>query len=95
MMCLKVIYTGLIKTEIGNLNSDGYFHGACAIWEKSCRKVLENLVEHQIIKMIRKFNNIICRFFAPNSQDNAFSLLHVWGAKKRQMMLLFFLFHIY
>ena len=26
MMCSKVIYTGLIKTEIGNWNSDGYFH---------------------------------------------------------------------
>ena len=38
-----------------------------------------------------KFNSIICRFFAPNSQDNAFSLLHVWGAKNRQMMLLNFL----
>ena len=35
MMCSKVIYTGLIKTEIGNWNSDDYFHGACAICEKS------------------------------------------------------------
>ena len=26
--------------------------------------------------MIRKFNSIICRFFAPHSQDNTFSLLH-------------------
>ena len=26
MMCSKVIYTSLIKTEIGNWNSDGYFH---------------------------------------------------------------------
>ena len=26
MMCSKVIYTGLIKTKIGNWNSDGYFH---------------------------------------------------------------------
>ena len=26
MMCSKVIYTGLIKTEIGNWDSDGYFH---------------------------------------------------------------------
>ena len=25
MMCSKVIYTGLIKTEIGNWNSDGGF----------------------------------------------------------------------
>ena len=26
MMCSKVIYTGLIKAETGNWNSDGYFH---------------------------------------------------------------------
>ena len=37
-------------------------------------KSRENLVEHQIKKMIRKFNSIIRRFFAPHSQDNAFSL---------------------
>ena len=30
MICSKVIYTGLIKTEIGNWNPDGYFHRACA-----------------------------------------------------------------
>ena len=54
-------------------------------------KSRKNLVEHQIIKMVEKFNGIICRFFAPHSQDNAFSLLHVWGAKKRQMILLNFL----
>ena len=41
MMCSKVIYTGLIKTEIGNWNSDGYFHRACAICEKSLWKVTE------------------------------------------------------
>ena len=41
MMCSKVIYTGLIKTEIGNWNSDGYFHRACAICEKSWWKVRE------------------------------------------------------
>ena len=41
--------------------------------------------------MIRQFNNIICRFFAHHSQDNVFSLLHVWDAKKRQMMLINFL----
>ena len=35
MMCSKVIYTSLIKTEIGNWNSDGYFHRAFAICEKS------------------------------------------------------------
>ena len=38
-------------------------------------KSRKNLVEHQIIKMRRKFNSIICHFFAPLSQDNAFSLL--------------------
>ena len=32
-------------------------------------KSWKNLIEHQIIKMIRKFNSIICRFFAPHSQD--------------------------
>ena len=52
MMCSKkVIYSGLIKTEIGNWNSDDYFHRACAI----CKKILVEsrgkiLVEHQIIK---------------------------------------------
>ena len=34
MMCSKVIYTGLIMTEIDNWNSDGYFHRACVICEK-------------------------------------------------------------
>ena len=34
MMCSKVIYTGLIKTEIGNWNSVGYFHRACEIYDK-------------------------------------------------------------
>ena len=41
MLCSKVIYTGLIKTEIGNWNSDSYFHQACAICERSWWKVLE------------------------------------------------------
>ena len=41
IMCSKVIYTGMIKTEIGNWNSDGYFHRASAIYEKSWWKVLE------------------------------------------------------
>ena len=54
-----------------------------------------NLVEHQIIKMIRKFKSIFSRFFTPHSQENAFSLLHVWGAKKREMMLLNFLIIFY
>ena len=35
MMCSKVIYTGLIKTEISNWNSDGYFHRVCVICKKS------------------------------------------------------------
>ena len=48
-------------------------------------KSRENLVEDQIIKIIRKLNSIICRFFAPHSQDNAFSLLHVWGAKTKHI----------
>ena len=38
-MCSKVIYTCLIKTEIDNWNSDGYFHRAYAICEKSWWKV--------------------------------------------------------
>ena len=49
-----MIYTGLIKTEIGNWNSDVYFHRACAICEKSWWKVPENLVEHQILKNDKK-----------------------------------------
>ena len=35
MICSKVIYTGLIKTETSKWNSEGYFHRACAICEKS------------------------------------------------------------
>ena len=50
-------------------------------------KSRKNRVEHQIIKMIRKFNSLICRFFASYSQDNALSLFHVWVAKKRQMKI--------
>ena len=47
MMCSKVIYTGLIKTEIGNWNSDGY--------KKNLgRKYWKNLVEHPIIKNYKK-----------------------------------------
>ena len=75
-LLLSVIYTGLIKTEIDNWNLDGYFHRACALCEKSWRKVQENLVEHQIIKNDKKLNSIICLYFAPHSQENAFSLLH-------------------
>ena len=77
MMCSKVVYTGLIKTEIGKWNSDGYFQRACAICENLGGKSKKNVVEHQRIKMIRKFNSIICRFFfAPHSQGNTFNLLH-------------------
>ena len=47
---LKVIFTGLIKTEIGNWNSDGYFHPACAICENIGGKSRKNLVEHPIIR---------------------------------------------
>ena len=54
MMCSKVISTSLIKTEIDNRNSDGYFHRACAICEKSWWKVRKNLVEHLIIKIDKK-----------------------------------------
>ena len=54
MMCSEVIYTGLIKTEIGNWNSDGYFHRACAICENLGGKSRKNLVEHQIIKNDKK-----------------------------------------
>ena len=75
MMCSKVIYTGLIKTEIGNWNSDGYFIELVQYAENLGGKSRKNLVEHPIIKMIRKVISIIHRFFAPHSQDNAFSLL--------------------
>ena len=73
-MCSKVIYTGLIKTEIDNWNSDGYFHRACAICEKSWWKVPGKFGLASDKKMIRKFNSIIRRFFAPHSQINVFSL---------------------
>ena len=39
MMCSKVIYTGLIKTEISNWNTDDYIHLACEIFEKFWWKV--------------------------------------------------------
>ena len=41
VMCSKVIYTGLLKTEISIWNSDGCFHQACAICEKSWWKIPE------------------------------------------------------
>ena len=52
---LEGIYTGLIKTEIGNWNSDSYFYLACAIYEKLLVEMpRKNLVEHQIIKNDKK-----------------------------------------
>ena len=44
-------------------------------------KSKKNLVEHPIIRMIRKFDSIICRLFAPHSQDNTFSLV-TWAHTK-------------
>ena len=38
-------------------------------------KSRKNLVGHQIIKLIRKFNSIICRFFAPHSRERLNALL--------------------
>ena len=54
-------------------------------------KSRKNLVEHQIIKNDKKFNSIICRFFAPHKCNRLNVLSWLWGAKKRQMMLLNFL----
>ena len=48
------IYTGLIKNEIGNWNSDGYFLRACSMCEKFCWKSRKNLGEHQILKNDKK-----------------------------------------
>ena len=53
MMC-SVIYRGLIKTEIGNWNSDGYFHQACTIFKNLGGKSQKNLVEHLKIKNDKK-----------------------------------------
>ena len=53
-MCSKVIYASLIVSEIGNWNSDGYFHRACAICENLGGKSRKNLVEHQIRKNYKK-----------------------------------------
>ena len=65
MMCSKVIYTGLIKTEIGNWNSDGYFIELVQYAKNLGGKSRKNLVEHPIIKMIRKVISIIHRFLHP------------------------------
>ena len=50
MMCLKVIYTALIKIEIGNWNSDGYFIVLVQYAKNLGGKSRKNLVKHQIIK---------------------------------------------
>ena len=54
MMCSKVIYTGLIKTEVGNLNSDCYFIELVQYANNLVGKSGKNLVEHQIIKNDKK-----------------------------------------
>ena len=55
MMCSKVIYTGLIKTEISNWNSDGYCNRACTKNAKNLGgRSWKNLVELQIIKNDKK-----------------------------------------
>ena len=50
MMCSKVIYTGLIKNEIGNWNFDGYFIELVQYAKDLCGKSWKNLVEHPIIR---------------------------------------------
>ena len=62
MMCSKVIYTGLIKNEIGNWNSEGYFHELVQYAKNLGGK--KNLVEQQIIKMIRKISKHHLSFFS-------------------------------
>ena len=54
MMCSKVIYTGLIRTEIGNWNSDCYFIELVQYVKNLGGKSRKNLVEHQIIKNDKK-----------------------------------------
>ena len=54
MMCSKVIYKGLIKTKIGNWNSDGYFIKLVQYAKNLGGKSQKNLVEHQIIKNDKK-----------------------------------------
>ena len=54
MMCSKVIYTGLIKIEIGNWNSDGYFIELVQYAKNLGGKYRKNLVEHQMIKNDQK-----------------------------------------
>ena len=49
-----MIYTGLIKTEIGHWNSDGYFYRAVQYAKNLGGKSRKNLVEHQIIKNDKK-----------------------------------------
>ena len=44
-------------------------------------KSRKNLVEHQIIKMIRKFNSIICRFLHPIVKITH-SVSYMYGVRK-------------
>ena len=54
MMCSKVIYTGLIRTEIRNWNSDVIFIKLVQYAKNLGGKSRKNLVEHQIIKNYKK-----------------------------------------
>ena len=56
MMCSKVIYTGLIKTEIGKWNSDGYLIELVQYAKNPGGKSQKNLVEHPIIRNDRKIS---------------------------------------
>ena len=49
-----MIYTGLIKAEIGNWNSDGYFIELVQYVKNLDGKSRKNVVEHQIIKNDKK-----------------------------------------
>ena len=96
MMSSNVIYTGLIKTEIGNWNSDGYFYRARAICKKSWWKVPEKSGWASDNK--KWYENLIVSFvvfFAPHTCNRLNALSWLWGAKKRQMMLLNFLIVFY
>ena len=54
MLCSKVIYTGLIKTEIGNWNADGFYIELVQNAKNLGGKSWKNLIEHQIIKNDKK-----------------------------------------
>ena len=59
MMCSKVIYTGLVKTEKATGIQMVIFIELVKYAKNLGGKSWKNLVEHQIIKMLRKFNSII------------------------------------